>query len=186
MCFGFSATFLDSRPKPGRERLRGGFPENERQSCNQRCLACRENEALAEAVPVLLDDELPKVASAAELLVPCAQAPLARGASWFARNGCVLMANLNDRDDPEVLAIVPLQSAAERILREILLARLMLVMVDIVLAGDPLGLEAAPRWSLPDGITPARLCRRVCQKRNTADAGEKNTSGMAYLECRSA
>jgi hypothetical protein len=45
-------------------------------------------------------------------------------------------------DNPEVLAIVPLPSATERRLREILLARLMLVMVDVVLAGDPLGLES--------------------------------------------
>ncbi|MGC2100537.1 MAG: hypothetical protein WA651_09075 [Candidatus Sulfotelmatobacter sp.] len=46
-------------------------------------------------------------------------------------------------DNPEVLAVVPLPSAAERRLRELLLARLMLVMVDIVLAGVPLGLETA-------------------------------------------
>jgi hypothetical protein len=45
--------------------------------------------------------------------------------------------------EPEVLAVVPLPSAAERRLREVNLARLMLVMVDIVLAGDPLGLETA-------------------------------------------
>jgi hypothetical protein len=44
---------------------------------------------------------------------------------------------------PEVLAIVPLPSPHERRSREILLSRLMLVMVDIVLAGDPLGLETA-------------------------------------------
>jgi hypothetical protein len=43
----------------------------------------------------------------------------------------------------EVLAVVPLPSAAERRRREVNLARLMLVMVDIVLAGDPLGLETA-------------------------------------------
>ena len=45
--------------------------------------------------------------------------------------------------NPEVLAVVPLPSASERRLREVNLARLMLVMVDIVLAGDPLGLETA-------------------------------------------
>ena len=49
---------------------------------------------------------------------------------------------MNDHN-PEVLAVVPLPSAAERRLREVNLARLMLVMVDIVLAGDPLGLETA-------------------------------------------
>jgi len=42
-------------------------------------------------------------------------------------------------DSSEVLGLLP----AERRRREILLARLMLVMVDIVLAGDPLGLETA-------------------------------------------
>jgi hypothetical protein len=46
-------------------------------------------------------------------------------------------------DNPKVLAVIPLPSAAERRRREILLARLMLVAIDIVLAGDPLGLETA-------------------------------------------
>jgi hypothetical protein len=46
-------------------------------------------------------------------------------------------------DNPEVLAVVPLPSAAERRTREIMLARVMLVAIDIVLAGDPLGLETA-------------------------------------------
>jgi hypothetical protein len=50
---------------------------------------------------------------------------------------------MGNRNNPEVLAVVPLPSAAERRLREINLARLMLVMVDIVLSGDPLGLETA-------------------------------------------
>lgn len=45
--------------------------------------------------------------------------------------------------NPEVLAVVPLPSASERRLREVNLARLMLLMVDIVLARDPLGLETA-------------------------------------------
>ena len=45
--------------------------------------------------------------------------------------------------NPEVLAVVPLPSASERRLREVNLARLMIVMVDIVLAGDPLGIETA-------------------------------------------
>jgi hypothetical protein len=46
-------------------------------------------------------------------------------------------------DNPEVLAVVPLPSAAERRKREIMLAQVMLVAIDIVLAGDPLGLETA-------------------------------------------
>lgn len=48
-----------------------------------------------------------------------------------------------NNNHPKVLAVVPLPSAAERRLREVSLARLMLVVVDIVLAGDPLGLETA-------------------------------------------
>jgi hypothetical protein len=43
---------------------------------------------------------------------------------------------MNNADSPEVLAVVPLPSAAERRQREIMA-------IDIVLAGDPLGLEAA-------------------------------------------
>jgi hypothetical protein len=46
-------------------------------------------------------------------------------------------------DNPEVLTVVPLPSPAERRRREIMLARVMLVAIDIVLAGDPLGLETA-------------------------------------------
>jgi hypothetical protein len=50
---------------------------------------------------------------------------------------------MNNANEPEVLAVVSLPSSAERRLREVNLARLMLVMVDSVLAGDPLGLETA-------------------------------------------
>jgi hypothetical protein len=46
-------------------------------------------------------------------------------------------------DNPEVLAVVPLPSATERRRREIMLARLLLVAVDMTLAGEPLGLETA-------------------------------------------
>ena len=46
-------------------------------------------------------------------------------------------------NNPEVLAVVPLPTPEERRCREVLLARLMLVAIDIVLAGDPLGLETA-------------------------------------------
>jgi hypothetical protein len=39
------------------------------------------------------------------------------------------------------LAVIPLPTAQERRRREIMLARVMLVAIDIVLAGEPLGLE---------------------------------------------
>ncbi len=50
---------------------------------------------------------------------------------------------MNKPDNPEVLAVVPLPSPAERRRREILLVRLMLLAIDTVLAGEPLGLETA-------------------------------------------
>jgi hypothetical protein len=49
----------------------------------------------------------------------------------------------NNEDSPEVLGVVPLPSATERRRREVMLARVMLVAIDIVLAGEPLALETA-------------------------------------------
>jgi hypothetical protein len=46
-------------------------------------------------------------------------------------------------DNPEVLAVVPLPSPEERRRRDVLLARLMILMTDHILAGEPLGLETA-------------------------------------------
>lgn len=46
-------------------------------------------------------------------------------------------------DNPELLAVVPLPTPEEQRRREVMLARVMLVAIDIVLAGDPLGLETA-------------------------------------------
>jgi len=46
-------------------------------------------------------------------------------------------------DSPEVLAIVPLPTAEERRRRDVMLARVMLVAIDTILAGEPLGLETA-------------------------------------------
>ncbi len=46
-------------------------------------------------------------------------------------------------DDPEVLAVVPLPSPEERRRRQTTLARLLLLAVDMTLAGEPLGLETA-------------------------------------------
>ena len=50
---------------------------------------------------------------------------------------------MNKPESPEVLAVFPLPTARERRRRKIMLVRLMLVAIDIVLAGDPLGLETA-------------------------------------------
>jgi len=46
-------------------------------------------------------------------------------------------------DNPEILAVVPLPSPEERRRREIMLARVMLIAIDITLSGEPLGLETA-------------------------------------------
>jgi hypothetical protein len=50
---------------------------------------------------------------------------------------------MNKPESPEVLATVPLPSVTERRRREVMLARVMLVAIDIVLAGEPLALETA-------------------------------------------
>jgi len=50
---------------------------------------------------------------------------------------------MNNTDTLEVPAVVPLPSAEERKRREAMLARVMLVAVDLVLSGEPLGLEVA-------------------------------------------
>ena len=50
---------------------------------------------------------------------------------------------MDNANNPEVLAVIPLPTAQERRRREIMLVRLMLVAIDIVLAGEPLGLETA-------------------------------------------
>jgi hypothetical protein len=50
---------------------------------------------------------------------------------------------VNTNHSPEVLTAIPLPTAQERRRREIMLVRVMLVAIDIVLAGEGLGLETA-------------------------------------------
>jgi hypothetical protein len=50
---------------------------------------------------------------------------------------------MNKPENPEVLAVVPLPTAEERKRREIMLARVMLVAIDLVLSGEGMGLETA-------------------------------------------
>jgi hypothetical protein len=49
-------------------------------------------------------------------------------------------------DEPSADPIVPLPTAEERKRREIMLAWVMLLAIDVVLAGEPLGLETARDW----------------------------------------
>ncbi len=51
--------------------------------------------------------------------------------------------HVDNPDNPEVLVVVPLPTPRERRRREVMLARLMLLAADIVLSGEPLGLETA-------------------------------------------
>jgi hypothetical protein len=50
---------------------------------------------------------------------------------------------MNKPQGPEVLAVVPLPTAQEHRRREIMLARVMLVAIDLVLSGEGMGLETA-------------------------------------------
>jgi hypothetical protein len=43
---------------------------------------------------------------------------------------------MNNRDNPEMLAVVPMPSPEERRRREVMLARLMLVAIDLVLSDE--------------------------------------------------
>lgn len=54
--------------------------------------------------------------------------------------------------NPEVLAVVPLPSPAERPLHEVNLARVMLVSIDIVLAGEGLGWRSPAIWAESFGM----------------------------------
>jgi hypothetical protein len=54
-----------------------------------------------------------------------------------------LKGKMDNANNPEVLAVVPLPSPEERRRRQTTLARLLLVAVDMTLAGEPLGLEVA-------------------------------------------
>jgi hypothetical protein len=63
--------------------------------------------------------------------------------SWFSGSHERLRLNMDNANSPEVLAVVPLPSPEERRRREIMLARVMLLAIDIVLAGESLGLETA-------------------------------------------
>ena len=50
---------------------------------------------------------------------------------------------MDNANNPKVLAVVPLPSANERRRRQVMLARLLLVAVEMTLAGEPLGLGTA-------------------------------------------
>lgn len=49
--------------------------------------------------------------------------------------------HMDNQTNPEVLAVVKLPSAGDRKRREVGLARLLLVAIDLVLSGEGLGLE---------------------------------------------
>jgi hypothetical protein len=50
---------------------------------------------------------------------------------------------MDNANNPKVLAVIPLPTAQERRRREVMLARVMLVAIDLVLSGEGLGLETA-------------------------------------------
>lgn len=50
---------------------------------------------------------------------------------------------MNNSNNPEALAVIPLPTVQERRRREIMLAQAMLVAIDLVLSGEGMGLETA-------------------------------------------
>jgi len=59
---------------------------------------------------------------------------------------------MDNTKTPEVLSVIPLPTSQERKRREIMLARVMLVAIDIVLAGESLGLETARVGSVSGAV----------------------------------
>jgi hypothetical protein len=117
----------------------------ERRIANQGRHATPADERVADAGTISVGSEgLPRMEMSQELLLLGAQAPNAGSAPRTTGVGRLLVrAQMNNPDNPEVLAVVPLPTPEERRRREIMLARVLLLAVDQVLAGDPLGLEPA-------------------------------------------
>ena len=133
-----------SRENRGHTRLHGENSRDERWTRTPRRAARSTDEILVATSKVWPSWELFKIEGKKELLVPHQEASGASRAPRAAGVGRLLVrADMNNPDAPDVLAVVPLPSPQERRRREIMLARLMLVAIDIVLAGEPLGLETA-------------------------------------------
>jgi hypothetical protein len=88
--------------------------KNERKTGNQGCSARSADVALAYPRKRLIRSELPEVEGEEELLGARTEAPGACSAERDARDGCHLSARMNNPDNPEVLAVVPLPTAEER------------------------------------------------------------------------
>ncbi len=65
------------------------------------------------------------------------------------------------QDNPEVLGVVPLPTAEERRCRKVMLARVMLVAIDLSFSGESLRLETARRSEL--GVSACLPRYRVYQ-----------------------
>jgi hypothetical protein len=124
-------------PKPGASAFLEDSQKNERKTDRQGRNTSPANEGLADASPVPVAGEgLSRVEMSQELPVLGTGAPFARPKGRVARVRRLFMRTQVDNDDePQVLAVVPLPSDAEH-RREIML-------IDIILAGDPLG------WDTP-------------------------------------
>jgi len=108
------------------------------------------NERLAHASPVPVAGEgLSRVEMSQELSFLGTGASFARPKGRSARVRRVFVRA--DMDSPEVIAVVPLPTPLQR--------SLMLVMVNIVLVGDPLRLETAAICAVRCGARIQNLCR---------------------------
>jgi len=117
--------------------------KNECRTGHQRRIANQEDVALAYASEALIP-RLSEVEGAEELSISRAQAPGARGAEQVARDRCVLTSKEDRMDKPENVAdILAIPLPEERRRSEIMLARVLLLAVDHVVFGEPLGLGTA-------------------------------------------
>ncbi len=104
----------------GRERLRGGSAGDECRIGHQGRVAPPKDEPLADTRKTRPHRQLFETARAEELPLPRKEAQKLSPAASFPRVGCVsLRANVDNANCPEVLAVVTLPSAEERMRRHL-------------------------------------------------------------------
>jgi hypothetical protein len=116
-CFAFKEPCRDFRPKPGRKRFRERIlRKNERKNDRQGCDTSSANEGLAHASPVPVAREgLPCLEVPQELPFLGTGAPFPRAkcrASGVRRLS--MRTHVDNDDEPEVLAVVPLPTPRQR------------------------------------------------------------------------
>lgn len=104
---------------------------DECRSGNQGSIASRAHETLVVTRTILVHNQLPQVESTSELLVSREESPGTRRAARFSGDRRFLRFDMSNADTPLAIAVLP--SAEERKRRERVLARLLVIELDMLL-----------------------------------------------------